>query len=736
MARWQVARPACRALTAVMMTTVLAVGLVPAAAGELKDLNTSLNWLPQDASFYSAALRGREKFEAIAGSRAWAKLREMPVMEHGLRFYKAKSHVSGTGAARLEEALDNPQSQQALALLADMLSREAFVYGDRQCIDTIELIQQVAGAMRYGPVIVQLTAHAEELDEKELRAALLLGVLSENLDLMKIPGMIAGFKLSKTDEVAEHLSGIAGIAKMLCDANPLMAGRFKRTKIGQHSYLVLSLDGKMIPWDKVPLEKLKELEEKPGELDKLVAKVKELTLVVALGLRDDYLLVGIGPSTDFLARLGSEKVLADLPQIKRLDKFADKRIASIGYMSEEMGRRIGGGKKDIEQLLDAVNELLPLAKLEKDKEAQVRKDAARLVEDLKRLVPEAGAVAAVSLLTDRGIESYAYNWGNQLGLDGSKPLGLLNHLGGRPLLAFVARGKSSPEQYDLLVKWLKVGYGYFEQHAVPKMDSDDRERFEKLAKLAGPLVERLDKTTRQKLIPSTADGQGGLVIDAKLKSKQPVSVLPALDAPMPLPEPALVIGLSDAALFRKALVEYWEILEDAVEVAEEVLPDVPDDFKLPEPEVTKSDAGELFAFVLSPELGVPEFSVDEQIVPNLGIFGKVAVVSASRQHTRRLLQATPLEIGGVLAKTDRPLASASLLDWAALVDAATPWADLATRQIVKKKLGDDKDRLKAITDQVHTVLEVLKVVRTITGEAYFEDGVLVRHTLVEIRDVD
>ncbi len=728
MTRWHVVRPA-RTVLAVL--AIVAVCAMPAAAGELKDLDSSLNWLPADAGFYSGSFRCGEQFEAIAGSRAWAKIREMPVVKMGLQFYQTRADESESNAAKIETALENSQVQQGLALLADMFSRESFVYGDKQWVDAIELLQRVTGAMRYGPVIAQLSGEAKELDENDLRAAMLLAVLSENVDLLKVPAVIAGFKMTKTDEMAEHLSGLAGITKMLTDANPLMAGRFKRTQIGEHSYLVLSLDGKMIPWDEVPLEKLGEFEENPGDVDKLVAKVTEMTLVIALGLRDDYLLVGIGPSTDFLAELGSAKALVDRPELKRLDKFADKRIASIGYVSKAMNDKIAGGKKDIDQLFNAVDEMLPLAKLNKDEEAAIRKDLAELSKDIERLVPKSGAAAAVSMLTDRGMESYSYNWGNPMDLDGSKPLGLLEHLGGRPLAAFVARGKSSPKDYDLLVKWLKVGYGYFEKYGLPQMDDDDRERFEKLAAGAAPLVARLDKTTRDLLVPATRDGQAALVIDAKLTSKQPVAAMPALEESMPLPEPALVIGLSDAKLFRQALVEYWAILEDALGVAKEVLPDFPDNIELPEPQIADSDTGEIFAFDLPPEAGV-----DKQIVPNLGLGKDVAVISASRQHTRRLLKATPLAIGGLLVKTDRPLANAAMLDWATLVKTATPWIDLATREIAKEKLGDDAEQLKGITEQVHTVLEVLKVIRTITSEAYFDGDVLVQHTLVEIRDIE
>ena len=87
-----------------------------------------------------------------------------------------------------------------------------------------------------------------------------------------------------------------------------------------------------------------------------------------------------------------------------------------------------------------------------------------------------------------------------------------------------------------------------------------------------------------------------------------------------------------------------------------------------------------------------------------------------------------------MRKTDRPLAAAVWFHWAALVDAATPWVDFAIEQTAAAK-GVSEDQQKAIAEQVHTGLEVLKVLRSITSESYLEDDVLVNHTLTEIRDV-
>jgi hypothetical protein len=125
----------------------------------------------------------------------------------------------------------------------------------------------------------------------------------------------------------------------------------------------------------------------------------------------------------------------------------------------------------------------------------------------------------------------------------------------------------------------------------------------------------------------------------------------------------------------------------------------------------------------------------------MGLSDKVAAFTVSNQHSERLLKATPLAVGGVLTDANRPLALAVSFDWAGLVDAVTPWIELGVDALVKAQpevssfLGSEPGK-PSVADQVRTVLSVLKTMRTITAESYLEDGLLVTHSLVEIRDID
>ncbi len=718
--------------------TIAAVALVAAgltaslatAASPLDKLDTSLKLIPEDAAFYSSMLRNREQFEILRKSNAWTKIQQMPVVQMGLSLYRAQMTDPNSGPAKVEVALQNPETRKIVDLLTGMVSEEVFIYGDDTSVNFFELVQNIAGAMRYGPTIMQVTGQTEGHDPGQLQAIMLLSALAEHTDLIDVPNLVMGFKVKNKDLAKEQLIKLETLGNILLEGNEKTKGHFKKSKVNNYDYLVLELDGGMVPWDQVPVDKLAEMEAEEGDAQKVIDRLKELKLVVALGIREDYLIVSIGSSLDALENLGGSDRLIDRPEFKPLEKLADKRITSLGYLSKELSEQINNQDEQIDDLVELVEKVLPAAHLSNEQNERIQKDVAGMADDIKAMIPESGAAVSISFLTDRGLEGYQYDWSEHGRIDGSKSLSLLEHVGGNPLLAVVARAKMQTEDYELLVKWIGTAYGYVDDLLLPNMPESEREKARKFLKDAVPLFQRLDKANREFLIPALKDGQSALVIDGKLASKQFAAALPATEKPMPMVEPAIVLGVSDAKLLKKAWNEYREIANALIDVVRKTEgSNVPANIQIPAPQAEKSSSGEIFSYVLPKEWGV-----DEKIVPNFGLAEHVAVLTLSRDHTERLLKATAPSVGGVIEKADRQRAAACWFNWAALLDTASPWIDLAAEQAMNAK-NVESDQRKAILEQVHTAVEVLKTVRGITSESYTEGEAMVKHTQIEIRDV-
>ena len=80
-------------------------------------------------------LRNREQVEAVASSRAWAKLKSMPVVQMGLALYNMQAAIPQSPPGKILAAMQDPEVQEAMSLVGDMMSNEVFCYGDRNVGD-------------------------------------------------------------------------------------------------------------------------------------------------------------------------------------------------------------------------------------------------------------------------------------------------------------------------------------------------------------------------------------------------------------------------------------------------------------------------------------------------------------------------------------------------------------------------------------------------------------------------
>ncbi len=703
---------------------------VLAADGKAKAPELSLRLVPDDAAFYMALLRNREQIQAVANSRAWAKFTQIPVVQMGWSLYLMQAAVPNSLPARIQNALRDPQSRQSLEFLGDMLSQEVFVFGAADIIDVLELAQEVVNTVRYTPTLMEMTGESDPADRQKVRLRLLLEALAEDPARIKIPNLVLGFRIADQARAKEQLAQIEQIIRQGVESQPLLNNRLKHTKVGKHEFLTLNLDAKMIPWDLVPLDELRKLSDDQQSVDALLARVKKLKLVLALGLHGDYVLLALGPNTDLLAKLGQGPSLATAPELKPLKKLAQKRITSITYAAAEVAAW-ASSSSDVQSLASSVDELLEGVELPAKEKKQIHKDVEELLEDLESLMSEQGAMTEISFLTDDGYERYRYDWEGDDQLDGSAPLGLLEHLGGTPLCALLGRQQISVEDYATLAEWVPVMVDYFERYGMAEMSQADRQKATRLLKQIRPLGQRLDKANRNLL--RALDGQAAFVLDAKLHSKRFLQALPATDKPLPMFEPALVFGLRDSALFRKTALEYRDLGERFLAALREVEPSTPL-LELPKPKSAQSAAGEIHTYPLPQEWGL-----DKKIAVTTGLSAEVACLTISKAHADRLLTATPLKADKLLS-TKTPLAAAFYWDCARSIEVLRPWAELAVQQIVHRQSPGDSDaaqaRSAAILKQVDDFLSVLSVLRSINSASRFEDDTLVTHTKVILKDLE
>jgi hypothetical protein len=726
-------RECARRFTLILLAGALALGTyLPVRAAE----PASFKWVPADVAFYATMLRNSEQIEAIAQSKAWAKLMNVPVIKQYMDLAKTEM-ANNPQMALVHQMLDQPENKELVQLLKDMGSEEIFLVGGESWGDFLELAGILNVAQQFGPL--QLLAQGKEqlgaTNFNLLKGKAMLAALADNTKLIKIPDILIGFKVPDPKKAENQLKRLEGLVQFVLGFVPHLKDKFKRVKIGTGTFLTQTLDGSLIPWDNIPFD---DLDLDKEQVKKVRDAVEKLSLHIHIGVSGDYVLFSLSGSPNLLGKLGGKgEKLGDREELKPLAKYADSKLISVSYASKALRQRSQGNPKEyMDGLVEMAKAGLDKAELDEKQKQKILKDVKELAAQSLKNVPEFGAILGFAFLTDKGQEGYSIDYSKYPGIAKAKPLTLLHHLGGTPLIAGVMRSSVGIDDYDNFVKVLQKVYGHADEIARSKLDGDVKEHYEKVTKAVLPLLKRLDEVTRTLYLPAVADGQVGLVIDAKWKSKQWSKMLPETPMELPLPEIAVLIGVSDADKLVKAMSAYGKLIDDAVDVFRELVPDAPiPEFKFPAPETVKKGTHTLYFYSLPELLGL-----DERVAPTAGVGPKVAVLTLSHQHAERLLANKPVAFKD-LAFTDpqRPLLSASVFHWAGVVDTLVPWAEFAAGHIIAVPEGQEaqaKAMLKEVNAQIKTIAQVLKVYKGTTTATYIEDGKVVTHSVSIVHDLD
>ena len=398
---------------------VLVAGLAVALiASPVHAQDTSLKLVPADTAFYSSMLRNKEQIDAIAKSKAWAKLWNLPLVQQGWKFLESEYNRRDGQLAPLRAFLEDKENQELLAMLADAGSHEIFISGGESWVGFFTLLQHVNNGMQIGPLKAQLAGNPGGKNESELQVQAILRVLAKDMNLLKAPDLIIGCKVTEVKRAEAQIKRLEAIVTALAADVPQAKGRIQRVKINDGNFLTVRLDGALVPWDDIPW---KNFEDQQGEFAPLITKLKGMTLTFSIGVQHGYLMFGVGSTTDHLARVGGAgPSLSTLPEFKPLAKYADRKLTSIGYLSQKFVASLSG-RYDLDPLIDLAKAALPKSPIPQEQQKRILKDLDDLSKEMKTSTEEPGALVSFAFMTDRGFESFSYDYGKHPSVDGSKP---------------------------------------------------------------------------------------------------------------------------------------------------------------------------------------------------------------------------------------------------------------------------------------------------------------------------
>jgi hypothetical protein len=716
-----------------IMATSVATLAQPARAADT--YGNSLDWVPADASFYAASFHLKDQVDRVAESNAWKAFRQLPSVAMAWSLAEAQINNPEGPAATFWQVMALPENKQLAQVGAEMISDEIVIYADANFNKLLELYKVINNS-RFAQLesIVAGLDDGEAASGEEAQARAMLEAIKANPSLIDIPELTLAFRVKDAAAATTQLARLEIFANMALQQSPLGA-KFERRKIADSEFLVLYLDGAMIPWpEEAPVD------EKNAEAYEAIKDiVSKKTLYLSIGVWQKYVLVSINRSTDHLAKLGEGEGIGSRKELATLADHKDRLLVGAQYASEELIASQALKASDLEQFASQIGAVVNgSSSIPDELKSRLAADLNELAGDFKKYLPTPGAAAGYTFLNDDGYESYRYSWSDFPTLDSSKALELTNHLGGSPILAFVARGVDDPEGYDALVKWVKRGFGYFTEFGMPELDEDERATATKVIAVLDPFVKRFDGVIREKLIPALRDGQSGVVLDADIASKKWQEEMPTSYAPLAMLEFGLVVGVTDAEALTAGMTECREIINEAIVALSEMdSQDAPKKFELPAPEASETSDGTVYAWNLPADA-----KLDAQIVPCTAVGEHVAVFATSRALAERVLAERELAPAkAALGDEDTDRATVAGLNWAELMSAIEPWVVYGVRSnfVGEEAAGtnpaEDPAQVKVICDQIGTGFDILRCFEGVWGDLREEDGVWVTHSVSKFHDL-
>ncbi|HEY6563489.1 MAG TPA: hypothetical protein VIY86_03285, partial [Pirellulaceae bacterium] len=345
---------------------------------------TSLKLIPADASIYVTSLRLKEQWDVILGSRAYARLREMPWVK--LAIDKAQEawdeQSEDEDFAPIIKFLSAEENGDLLSLGRDLISHEVFVYGDEHVTELFKTLLDVNQKMSS----IQWKGIGKgEVDEDQLRTEVMTELIDAVSD-MEVPRLAFGFRTKMTDVASRELGRLEELASKATDEVPTMKGRVQRIRDRESGsdLLTMRVDPSVIPWEQA----IEENEEMAEQLEDLRDALSDREIVIALGVYKDYVIIQFGPDADLDAEFGSGDRLWESEKFARLRRHSDKRIDSVSYVSEDFARSANNTQQSMDQLRNMAEQVIPLMEIDEEFADDLVSDAKELIQDIEDMIPE------------------------------------------------------------------------------------------------------------------------------------------------------------------------------------------------------------------------------------------------------------------------------------------------------------------------------------------------------------
>lgn len=685
------------------------------AAENLIKTGCAIDWIPKTTTAFGIMLKNKEQLDLVLNSKAFKKLAELGAAKMAIdKFNEAFAGLEG----------NKERTTQILKVAGQLFSHEVVIATGPNAPTSIGTLISAIGASQTAPLTLIMQGNFDQDAISKAQGESIIQSLVESSEDLKVPELLLAFKLKDKKIGEELIKLLEEKLPMIGTAEPKFKGAAKKEKIAGTDFITLKLKGSMFPIEEI--NEITGVEE--GDLKKFKADLAKLTFTAAIGIKDDYLIISTGPDLTYLQSIGKGDSIASIKEMAPLSKHAGKDILGLQYYSKEFLEAAQSYGSNPEETSDKIMDLIEGANLPEEISKRIGKDVDLFTKEAFEFTPKVGARVGITFSSTKGFESANYDFSSNLPIDSSKPLGLLQNFGGSPIFATVLRGKDIEKTWNFVSKWSAISYGYFSEFAIPLVPADQKEQVNAFLKKLEPTIAKLGKITASDLIPAIKDAQIAIVLDGKLGNKQWSPLIPKSKKELFVPEPAFILGLSDAAKFSSALKSYREGLNQIIKDAAGFDPTgTLAAIKLTAPEEKTLKEGKAYFYPI-PALE----DISKKLQPSAVVGPNFSAITLSFEHAERLLNKTPLtsEVAK-LASIEKNLAGFCIFDNTALLGMINPWIEFGFEM-----MPQGLDETLGVKKQIKTLFEVLGTCKGTVCTTFMEDGIWVTHSISVWKDLE
>ena len=663
---------------------------------------------PIDADFYYGSFQLKEQWDRMTAGPVVRELMDQPVIEKVLALFRSEWREREGIGGQARVFLDNGNVTDVLAFLQELVSKEVFVFGDKNMSKWYDRLAKISEELQ--PLLMSSDSSSEE------QGQIIAGKWIEAMKGMEIPTFVFGARCDNADiglGKIDQLEIPVFALKQYPDAAPFVQN-LKRVEDARGDRMQWVLNGSQIPWDSIPTNDVFDEEMR----DQLKGALNDKSITISIGLFDGNFIFAVSSTPDRLLALGKGKSILEHPEMQPARDLISRPLTSLSYVSDAFAKAnfnvtynnffsknaFSSGYQAL-QFLDEDSEF-------RDFFADVVGDLKWMDESIAKVVPEFKGGTSVGFLTEDGWERHDHLRTQDVLFESNSPLTALEHVGGEPMMMVATRLQDHPEYFQLARKIVQRAKARFDE----AMDLDwseldielDNDQVSEYADAAWPFVVRIADSWEKKFLPSMSGEHAVVLSGGNLAAQQWYKDMPSSADPLPFPELAMVTGLKNKELFKSGMEDLFTICDDIVEmIREEGGAAIPPGYKIPRPVKSKSDAGEKYGYPIPADCPVPE-----EMMPQALFSGDYVVGNYSDKQSASLSSVKKLSVGKGVIDPNARQSNASYIHVGRLFEFARPWVryalmDKLDKSLFEETLPDEYEQYDITGKEVLSVYSVL-----------------------------